>query len=172
MASRLRNGCQLAFSQCDLQIAPAIQPIMRVALHILEFWVLAFASLSLTLVLLNVFWNLMEQDLGLKTLGKEAVIAGIASFIEAIGLWLILTFANSAIGMRAMIIPGLIVGLIYKIAHLEDWTHYEIFCLLLFQLVVTTICAALLTAHFAMAITVGIIFAIALALTATFMRSL
>ena len=145
---------------------------MRVALHILEFWVLAFASLSLTLVLLNVFWNLMEQDLCLKTLGKEAVIASIASFIEAISLWLILTFANSAIGMRAMIIPGLIVGLIYKIAHLEDWTHYEIIYLLLFQLIVTTICAALLTAHFAMAITVGIIFVIALALTASFMRNL
>jgi hypothetical protein len=146
--------------------------IMHAVLHILEFWVLAFVSLSITLVLLNIFWDLIEQDLCLKTLGKEAAIAGVASFIEAIGLWLILTFANSPIGMRGMIIPGLIVGVIYKIAHFEDWTRYEIICLLMFQLIVTTIGAALLTAHFAMAITVAIIFAIILAAIASFVRSL
>jgi hypothetical protein len=145
---------------------------MHTVLHILEFWILAFLSLSATLVLLNIFWNIIEQDLCLKTLGKEAAIAGVASFIEAIGLWLILTFANSPIGMRGMIIPGLIVGVIYKVAHFEDWTRYEIICLLMFQLMLTTIGAGLLTAHFAMAITVAIIFAIILAVTASFVRGL
>jgi hypothetical protein len=145
---------------------------MHAAFHIIEFWVPAFLSLSATLVLLNIFWNLIEQDLCLKTLGKEAVIAGIASFIEAIGLWLILTFANSPMGMRGMIIPGLIVGVIYKVAHFEDWTRYEIICLLMFQLVVTTIAAGLLTAHFAMAITVAVVFATILAVIASFMRGL
>ena len=145
---------------------------MHAILHILEFWALGFASLSATVVLLNIFWDLIEQDLCLKTLGKEAAIAGFASFIEAIGLWLILTFANSPMGMRGMIIPGLIVGLIYKIAHFEDWSRIEIVCLLLFQLIVTVIGAALLTAHFAMAITTMIVFAITLAIIASFMRSL
>jgi hypothetical protein len=145
---------------------------MHAVLHILEFWALAFASLSATLVLLNIFWNLIEQDLCLKSLGEEAVIAGIASFVEAIGLWLILTFVNSPMGMRGMIIPGLIVGVIYKIAHFEDWTRYEIICLLMFQLVATTIGTALLTAHFAMAITVAIIFAVILAVIASFVRGL
>jgi hypothetical protein len=145
---------------------------MHAAFRILEFWTLSFVSLSATLVLLNIFWDLIEQDLCLKTLGKEAAIAGFASLIEAIGFWLILTFANSPIGMRGMIIPGLIVGVIYKIAHFEDWTRYEIICLLMFQLIVTTIGAGLLTAHFAMAITVAIIFAVILAVIASFVRGL
>jgi hypothetical protein len=147
-------------------------PIMHAALHIFEFWALAFVSLCATLVLLDIFWDLIEQDLCLQTLGKEAVIAGIASLIEAIGLWLILTFANSPLGMRGMIIPGLFVGVIYKIAHFEDWTRYEIICLLMFQLIVTTIGAGLLMAHFAMAITVAIIFAFILAVIAGFVRGL
>jgi hypothetical protein len=145
---------------------------MHAVLHILEFWVLAFLSLCVTLLLLNIFWDLIEQDLCLQTLGKEAIIAGIASFIEAIGFWLILTFANSPLGMRGMIIPGLIVGVIYKVAHFEDWTRYEIICLLLFQLVVTTIGAGLLTAHFAMAIIVAIVFAVALAVVIAFIKGL
>jgi hypothetical protein len=145
---------------------------MHAIFHILEFWALAFASLSATLVLLNIFWDLIEQDLCLKTLGKEALIAGAASFIEAIGLWLILTFANSPVGMYGMIIPGLIVGVIYKAAHFEDWTRYEIICLLMFQLIVATIVAGLLTAHFATAITVAVVFAMVLAVIASFMRGL
>src|SRR5580692_8724840 len=121
---------------------------MHAALRILEFWMLAFVSLSVTLALLNIFWDLIEQDLCLKTFGKEAVIAGIASFIEAIGLWLIIKFVPTA--SLAMILPGLLVGLIYKIAHFENWGHYEIICLLFFQLVLSLVGTALLTGHFAM----------------------
>jgi hypothetical protein len=145
---------------------------MHAALHILEFWSLAFVSLCATLVLLNVFWDLIGQDLCLKTLGKEAVIAGIASFIEAIGLWLIVTFINSPLGMRAMIIPGLMVGVIYKIAHFEDWSRYEIICLLMFQLVVVLVGACLLLAHFGTAIIIAIIFGIVLAVIVGFLRGL
>jgi hypothetical protein len=139
-------------------------------LQILEFWGLAFMSLGVTLGLLNIFWELIEQDLCLRTLGKEAVIAGIASLVEAVGIWLLLPLGP--IGMRAMIIPGLIVGLINKIAHLEDWSHYEIICLLFFQLVVSLVGAALLTGHFFMAISVAIVFAVALAVVAAFVKGL
>jgi hypothetical protein len=148
---------------------------MHAALHILEFWALAFASLCVTLVLLNIFWDLIEQYLCLQTLGQEAVIAGIASLVEAVGLWLIISYARHApsnIVAYLMFIPGLIVGLIYKISHLEDWSHYEIICLLFFQLVVSLVGAALLTGHFAMAILIVIIFAVALAIIAGFMRGL
>jgi hypothetical protein len=148
---------------------------MHAVLHIFEFWALAFVSLCVTLVLLNIFWDLIEQDLYLKTLGKEAVIAGFASLIEAIGLWLIIKYAHGApsnIVICLLIVPGFMVGLIYKFSHFEDWTRYEIICLLLFQLVVTTIGAGLLTAHFAMAITVAIVFAVALAVVVAFVKGL
>jgi hypothetical protein len=63
---------------------------MHIALHILIFWTLAFMSLALAILLLNIFWNLIEQDLDLKDLSREAVIAGGASMIEAIGLTLLI----------------------------------------------------------------------------------
>jgi hypothetical protein len=74
--------------------------------------------------------------------------------------------------MRAMILPGLVVGIIYKIAHLEDWSHYEIICLLFFQLVVSFIGAATLTGHFVMAISIAVTFALALAIVAAFVKGL
>src|ERR1700733_5867273 len=114
----------------------SVRKLMHAALHILEFWALGFVSLAVTLAVLNIFWNLIGQDLCLKTLGKEANIAGFASLVEAIGLWLLLPLGS--MGMRGMIIPGLIVGLIYKVAHFEDWSRIEIICLLMFQLIIST----------------------------------
>lgn len=145
---------------------------MHAALHILGFWALAFVSLSATLVLLNIFWNLIEQDLCLKTVGKEAIIAGVASFIEAIGFWLIHTFANSPLGMRGMILPGLVVGVIYKVAHFENWTRYEVICLLMFQLIIAAAGANLLVGHFTAAIGILVVFGIVLAVIASFLRGL
>lgn len=143
---------------------------MHAALHILEFWALAFVSLAATLVLLNVFWNLIEQDLCLKTLGKEAALVGIASFIEAIGLWLLLPLGPGA--MRAMILPALLVGVIYKVAHYEDWTRYEIICLLMFQLIIVFAGACLLVGHFSAAIGTLVALGVVLAIAASFLRSL
>ena len=142
---------------------------MHVALHILEFWGLGFVSLAVTLVLLNIFWDLIGQDLCLKSLGKEAFIAGIASLVEAMGLWLIISFVPSAV--QALFIPALIVAIIYKISHLEDWSHYEIVCLLFFQLVVSLIGLGLFAGHFVMAITTAIIFTVVLTIIAVFMCS-
>jgi hypothetical protein len=143
---------------------------MHAAFQILEFWALAFVSLAVTLVLLSIFWNLIEQDLYLQTLGKEIVIAGAASLVEAIGLWLLLPLGPT--GMRAMIIPGLIVGIIYKIAHLEDWSRYEIICLLMFQLIVVAAGANLFFGHFVTAMGIFLVFAIVLAVIAAFIRGL
>jgi hypothetical protein len=138
--------------------------------HILEFWALAFVSLCVTLMLLNIFWDLIEQDLCLKTLGKEAFVATIASLIEAVSLWLVISFIPGAV--QALFIPALIVAIIYKISHLEDWSHYEIICLLLFQLVISLVGAALFTGHFRMAFITAIIFAGIIAIIAVFVRSL
>jgi hypothetical protein len=121
-------------------------------------------------MLLNIFWDLIEQGLSLQTLSNEIIIASFASLVEAIGLWLIISFVLGAI--QALLIPTLIVAIIYKISHLEDWSHYEIICLLFFQLIISLISAGLLTGHFAMAITTAVIFVGVLAIIAGFMRGL
>ena len=48
------------------------------------FWVLAFLSLCLALVLLNIFFALIGNDLELLSIGSEAAIAGVCSLIEAL----------------------------------------------------------------------------------------
>jgi hypothetical protein len=126
--------------------------------------------LGLAILLLNIFWNLIEQDLDLKDLSREAIIAGGASMIEAIGLTLLIPLG--ARGLQAMLIPFLIVGLIYKISHLEDWSHYEIICLLLFQLIIVAIGASLFLGNFTATFGILITFAIVLAIIVAFVRGL
>ena len=148
---------------------------MHTAVKLLEFWALAFVSLGITIVLLKIFWELMEQDLSLKTLGWEIIIALFASLIEAAGLWLILFYfqkANSGLIAKILIIPAFVVALIYKACHFEDWSRYEVFCLLFFQLVIALIGACLLTAHFGMALGIALIFGVTLAVVIAFMRGL
>ena len=124
----------------------------------------------MALLVLNVFFALIEDDLTLQSLGKEALIAAVASLIEAAIVWVVITFIP--LGARALFIPALIVGLIYKITHLEDWSHYEIILLLLFQVVIAAVGASLLSGHFAAAFGILFIFAVCLAVTVAFMRGL
>lgn len=148
---------------------------MHALLHILLFWGLGFVSLVVTLVVLGLFWSWVEQDLYLKSLKAELAIALAASLIEGLSLWLILKFTRSLPGnvvVGLLIVPGLIVSLIYKVSHLEDWSRYEIIALLFFQLVISLAGAALLTGHFLMAISVAIVFAVALAVVAAFVKGL
>lgn len=95
------------------------------------FWALAFLSLGLALVLLNIFFALIGNDLELRSAGSEMVVAGICSLIEGLGFWLVITLIPG--GSRALILPVLIVALIYKAAHYEDWGRFDIFMLLAFQ---------------------------------------
>jgi hypothetical protein len=138
------------------------------ALHILIFWALAFVTLGMALLLLNIFFALIEDDLTLQSLGKEALIAAVASLIEGASVWVVVTFIP--MGARGLFIPALIVVLIYKVTHLEDWSRYEIISLLLFQLVIAAFGASLLSGHFAVAIGILFIFAVCLAVTVVFMR--
>src|SRR5580698_3920166 len=101
---------------------------MHSVIPLFVFWALAFLTLCVTLMALNIFWNLIGQDLNLHSLCKEAVIAGIASFIEGTSVWLVVTSIPQ--GGLALFIPALVVGIIYKITHLEDWSRYEVICLL------------------------------------------
>jgi hypothetical protein len=143
---------------------------MQSAIQILEFCSLAFVTLSVTLVLLNIFWDSIGQELVLHSIGKEAVIAGFVSVIEGTGFWLILWFIPQ--GGLALFIPALIVGIVYKLTHLEDWSRYEIFCLLMFQLVISASGANLILGHFKTATIILFVFATVLAFTVSMLRGL
>jgi hypothetical protein len=143
---------------------------MHAAIQFSVFWALAFLSLCTALVLLNIFYGLIGDGLDLLNLGKEAVIAGIASLVEAASLWLVVAFVPAA--ARAMIIPAIIVALIYKVAHFEDWSRYEILLLLMFQVVIGCLGVSLFFGHFQTAIIISVGFAAVLAIIAGFARSL
>jgi hypothetical protein len=134
------------------------------------FWALAFVTLALALLLLSIFYALIEDDLTLQGMGKEAIIAAVASLIEAASVWVVVTFIP--LGARALFIPAIIVGLIYKVTHLEDWGRYEIILLLLFQLVISASGASLIFGHFAAALGILFVFAVCLAVTIAFMRGI
>lgn len=143
---------------------------MHTAIHLLGFWAAAFVTLGAALVLLNIFDGVIGNDLILRTVGQEAVIAAIASLVEGGSLWLVVTFVPG--GGRALIVPVLIVGLIYKIGHLEDWSRYDVLMLMMFQAVIAGCGLALAFGQFQMAFIVLIVFALALALIAGFARGL
>jgi len=148
---------------------------MLPALHILTLWALAFVTLCLALLLLVVFFALIENEIELQSLGKEAATAAIAALIEGASVWVVVTLfppAYVAIAGRALFIPALVVAVIYKLTHLEDWSHYEVFALLLFQLVIAGFGACLLLGHFMAAFTILVVFLMCLAVTVAFMRSL
>jgi len=144
-------------------------PIMHLAVQLLAFWAIAFLTLCTALVLLNAFYGLIGGDFELCSFGKEAAIAGTASLVEGASVWLIISFIP-AVG-RALIIPILIVGFIYKLSHLEDWRAGDVILLLVFQAVVFSVGVSLLFGYFKVAIIISAGFAAALAIFAGFAKS-
>ena len=140
------------------------------ALHIVEFWALAFITLCAALVLLNIFFALIENDLALLSVGKETALAAVAALIEGASVWVVATFIP--LGGRALFVPALVVGIIYKVAHFEDWSRYEIIALLLFQLVIVAFAACLFSGYFSVAFGILFVFAVCLVVTVAFMRGI
>lgn len=143
---------------------------MHAVMQLLMFWSLAFISLCIAITLLNVYSNVIDSDFSLHSLGKEIAIAGTASLVEAASVWAVLSFVPSA--SRALILPAVVVALIYKISHYEDWSRYDVLLLLLFQVVITCSGVALFTGHFATAIFLIGGVAIFLGIMAAIIRSL
>ena len=135
---------------------------MLSASHFFEFWAIAFVTLCLALVLLAVFYRLIDSDLGLDSVRKEAVIAALASAVQAGGLW----FSTSILPGRAprLTVPVLVVAIIYKVGHLTDWSGYEIGGIILFQIVLWNTGLWLLAGQFKLALIVLGAFATGLAL--------
>ncbi|HEY1718783.1 MAG TPA: hypothetical protein VGH42_10900 [Verrucomicrobiae bacterium] len=119
---------------------------------------------------MNIFSALIENDLVLLSFGKEAAIAAVAALIEGASVWVVATFIP--MGGRALFIPALVVGIIYKVAHFEDWSRYEIIALLLFQLVIVAFGACLFLGHFSAAFGILFVFAVCVAVTVVFMKGL
>jgi hypothetical protein len=148
---------------------------MHAAIELAAFWAVAFFTLCLAVPLLSIFGDVIESDLELLSLRKEAIIAVIASLIEAFGVWLITLFIDAryhGIALRAMIIPVIIVVLIYKIAHFESWSIFEAGLLLAFQIVIGCFVVALISGHFGAAVMIVVIFGIILAAIAALAKSL
>jgi hypothetical protein len=148
---------------------------MHATILLLAFWAGAFVSLCAAVLLMAIFFGLIENDLELLSLGREAVVAGVASLVEGAGVWLVVVFlpvANRALALRLMIIPVIIVALIYKISHLVDWSRYEVVLLLVFQVVIGCFVALLIGGRFEAAIFVAVGFVGALVFIGAFAKSL
>ncbi len=144
---------------------------MHAAIHFVVYWLLSFYSLALALFLLNTYFGIIGKDLQLRTLGSEAAIAGFASLMEAVTLWLILTYAPGA--GRAMIVPVLLVAFTYRIAHAEDdWNAGDVVMLLAFQLFIGYLSLSLYTGHLQSALLLLFVFGAVLAVFAFFVRGL
>ena len=148
---------------------------MHAAIELVAFWAFAFLTLGMAVVLLSIFGGVIESDMELLGIGKDGVFAGLASLFEAATVWVLFLFISAAyrgLALRAMIIPLIIVGLIYKIAHLESWSVFEAGLLLAFQVAIGCLLASLISGHFQAAIMVVVVFGIILAVIAAFAKSL
>src|SRR6185369_12015751 len=143
---------------------------MLLTLHLLGFWALAFVTLAAAIVLLNIFDNIIGNDLTLHSVGKEAMIAGFASLIEGASVWAVVSFLPAA--SRALIIPALVVGLIYKISHFEDWSRYDIFMLLAFQSALALVGGMLFAGKFGAAVVTLAVFAGLLVIVGSVLKEL
>ena len=143
---------------------------MHPVLQLLLFWLLAFVSLGLAVALVNVYSNVIGSDLTLHSAGKEAAVAGIASLVEAASVWAVLSYIPSA--ARALILPALLVGLIYKISHFQDWSTSDVVLLLVAQTVIGCSGVALFFGHFQLALIRVGVFGACLAIMAAFIRNL
>ncbi|MSU59433.1 MAG: hypothetical protein EXS35_14890 [Pedosphaera sp.] len=128
---------------------------MHSALVLLGLWAAAFVSLGLGLILLNLYSNFIGYDFTLHSARKETILAAICSLIEAASVWVVVTHIPGA--ARALVIPGLLVGLIYMLAHLEDWNRFDAGIVFVFQFIVGGIGVALFTGNFSVAIGIVIV---------------
>jgi len=145
-------------------------PSLHPAIQLLLLWVLVFVSLGLALVALNVFYAVIGNDLSLRSLGQEAVIAAIAAVIQAASIWLVLSYVPAA--GRALIFPGMMVVFLYKLAHLEDWSFHDAAFLMMFQIVLIGVGVCLILGHVGAGLLLLAIVAIILSLLGSFLKDL
>ncbi len=144
---------------------------MATATQFFQYWALAFGTLCVALLLLSVFYRLIDSDLDLHSLRQEAVIAGIASAVQGAGFWFSASLFHGD-PFRRLVIPGAIVGIIYWLAHLEDWNGCEIGGIAFFQAVLLSIGLCLVGGQFKLAVIILGAFVVSLAIIASIAKSL
>jgi len=144
---------------------------MPTATQFLEFWGLSFVTLSVALLLLNLYICFVDSGLDLHSFWKEAMIAGVASAVQGAG-WRFSASLFHGNPFRRLVIPGVIVGIIYWIAYLEDWSGNEIGGIVFFQVGILTIGGCAFGGDFKMAAILLVVFGIALAFHASITKSL
>jgi len=144
---------------------------MATATQFLQYWALAFGSLCVALLLVSLFYRLIDFDFGFHSLGKEAVIAGIASAVQGAGFWFSASLFHGQ-PFRRLVIPGIIVYFIYFLSHLEDWSGYEVGAIAFFQMAVLIIGACLLGGKFELAGIISAACVLGLGVIASIARSL
>ena len=113
--------------------------VMLPTTDFLRFWGASFVTLSIALVLMSVFYRLIDCDLGLHGWAKETVLAVIASMFQGVGLWVVYSIAPNG-GYRSQVIPTIFVAIIYYATHTgKDWDGWEMTGILLFQVAVSMI---------------------------------
>jgi hypothetical protein len=143
---------------------------MHPAILFIVLWALAFVTLAVALVLLNLYYDVIGNDLALRSVGQEAALAGVASLIEGAGVWLVVSYVPAA--GRALFVPFLLVAILYKLAHLEDWSRYDVLLFLMFQIVIGGSGAFLFFGHFQTALIILGGFGVFLAIFASIVRNL
>ena len=98
---------------------------MATATQFFQYWALAFVTLSAALVLLNFFCSLIDSDLDMHSVGKEAAVAGVALAVQGADFWLSASLFQGQ-PFRRLVIPGLIVTIVYWLAHRPEWRGYEV----------------------------------------------
>jgi hypothetical protein len=141
------------------------------ATQFVQYWGLAFGTLFVAIVLLSVFYRFIDFDLDLHSLRKEAVIAAIASAVQGAGFWFSASLFHGE-PFRRLIIPGAIVGIIYWLAHLEDWSGYEIGGIAFFQAAILSTGLCLASGQFKLAAIILGAFLFGLAIIASIMKSI
>src|SRR5438445_9758905 len=144
---------------------------MATTAQFFAYWALPFVTLCLALVLLSLFYRFIECDLDLHSFRKEVVIAAIASAVQGAGFWFSASLFHGD-PFRRLGIPGAIVGIIYWVAHLEDWSGYEIGGIAYFQAAVVIAGLSLVRGEFALGALILGLFAVGLAIIASIAKSL
>src|SRR5258706_12903956 len=136
---------------------------MATATQFFQYWALAFGTLCVALLLLSVFYRLIDSDLDLHSLRKEAVIAGIASAVQGAGFWVSASLFHAQ-PFHRLVIPGAIVGIIYWLSHLEEWNGYEIGGIAFFQAAILSTGLCLIGGQFKLAVIILGAFVLGLAI--------
>ena len=84
-------------------------------------------------MLLNFFCSLIDSDLDMDSVGKEAAVAGVASAVQGADFWLSASLFQGQ-PFRRLVIPGLIVTNVYWLAHRPEWRSYEVGGIAYFQM--------------------------------------